>query len=40
VCDLARLEREAGQAGLDEAGTVAHLVETLGGEVRGWRPGA
>jgi hypothetical protein len=39
VWNLARLEREARQAGLDESGTVAHLVEALGAEVRGWRPG-
>jgi hypothetical protein len=35
-----RLQQEARQAGLDESSTEAHLVEALGGEVRGWRPGA
>jgi hypothetical protein len=40
VWDLARLGQEARQAGLDESATVAHLVEALGGEVRGWRPSA
>jgi 2-dehydropantoate 2-reductase len=41
VWDLARLQREARQAGLDvEASTVEHLLVALGGEVRGWRPRA
>ena len=39
VWDLARLQREGREAGLDvEASTVADLVVALGGEVRGWRP--